>query len=239
VTVGRGWLFLIGGQITHRAHNYHPTWSVNRTFLLNVAEDTTIDGPYFDGKADQACSAIISDDGNKKVVAVLGGDNEWSRTFKKFECSFNGSTPVCSTLPNGPGFTPDTQDTYGQYVRGDFSCGVLRTEQGQEVLLAFQKSAIWTTRSLDLSNATATWQIVPGAPARTPRRGIHNFITNKDKTIGYQFGIGTSDWQGKYNKITCKTPTDCTFETKNIANGKQVGEHATVLAVPNDEFSCP
>ena len=91
----------------------------NETFLLSKDGITTPLEDLSEAR-ELACSAVIHEDGNRRTVAVIGGQSRNTTDLKSIElynCTV-GKSPDCTKIDNGPDM-PNSRSSFG--------CGTLQT----------------------------------------------------------------------------------------------------------------
>ena len=121
VTLGK-WLVLIGGHggnSDYREETYFVTG--NDQFM----------GPKLAKGREQACAAVIKEEGDQKWFAVVGGkgpvDQSDNYDMEVFVCDMKGQRPDCKKEHRQ---TPTLSQKFVY-----FGCGVLKTDDGKNVLL--------------------------------------------------------------------------------------------------------
>jgi len=186
-----------------------------------------------------SCAAVVVKDGNRRVIAVLGGlitvsDVPVAQSdMELFDCDMSGTNPTCTKLANGPSLN---------VARGTFGCGVISADDGKKIFLAMKESDhSASTEVLDITSTTVTdwsstgWQILSPDVSEEVNANHQTFVETEDDAVGIWF-MGDKDY---FYQVTCASATSCTFTNTSLSPAYTFPAGATPMLVSEDDFSCP
>jgi len=255
--VNNQWLFMAGGQETRQwseglRTNYMDYQ--NETILVN-GDGVLVRGPDLSSGKLNPCVAVVEDQGDIKVIAVIGGQRrtpspdpriwrtEKTKNMERFRCDFGQSKPSCEKISDGPDMMYPKGPTAG-------GCVVIKTADDKRVLMALRDQYKHKQfEMLDLSQANYQWQILSfpdPEPVQSGDRDNYNIVTGADEKTAYW-----TKWQGVRGKdfiykVTCQTPSECNFEKvwytqqgfETKSNTPDHG-HMAVSVPAEGSFVCP
>merc|ERR1712110_548123 len=198
VTVDSQWIMFSGG--TQRG-------VTDETFLLN-GSGRRVELPALSLAREYPCSAILHEDQDQVVVAVMGGahGSGFQKTMDRYSCT-KGVTPTCNKISNGP----DMVD-----ARYAFGCGTLQTSEGAGKVLLAMNNGQGRTNVLDLGNNgqgdDGTWTRLPvsmDVPS-IDKGSAFSFVTSSDDpSTGYLLPVQERTY---VYKVQCQNAQTCNFD---------------------------
>lgn len=221
VVVNNEWLFMAGGQDTPQWTPYYRYQDYQNETLLVNGNGVLVRGPDLSSGKVHPCVAVVEDQGDIKVIAVIGGNRkvpnpdhrQWRtenlKTMERFRCDFGQSKPNCIRIADGPDMN---------YPKNSGGCAMIKTADDKKVLISLKdNSGHWATEILDLSTADYQWEILSFGEQEEPfqqgHRDYYNFVVpSEDEKTAYWTRWNNGRGRDFMYKLTCETTSQCNFE---------------------------